>query len=141
MTIFGKIDHLHASTENHFLPVCESYIHALSRNTKCLTIDGQVFFYGWPFADAVEPQWMHFLPLRSINRTAWDTKLLLTAVLSSPVDCISLCQILRAKHSSLSPNGWFTPPSAPHPLTPIDSIRDITGAEKSYLKNQQHSSS
>ena len=56
MTIFGKTDHLRASTEIHFLPIRESYIHALSRNTKCLTIDGQVCFYGWPFADAVEPR-------------------------------------------------------------------------------------
>ena len=56
MTIFGKINHLRVSTEIHFLPVCESYIHALSRNTKCLTIDGQVCFYRRPFVDAVEPQ-------------------------------------------------------------------------------------
>ena len=55
VTIFGKIDHLRASTEINFLPVRESYIHALSRNTKCLTIDGQVCFYRRPFADAVEP--------------------------------------------------------------------------------------
>ena len=56
VTIFGKIDHLRASTEIHFLPVRESYIHALSRNTKYLTIDGQVCFYRQPFADAVEPR-------------------------------------------------------------------------------------
>ena len=49
----------------------------------------------------------------------------------------------EAQHCSLSPNGCFTLPLAPHlpyspPIrpTPIDSIRDITGAEKSYLKNQ-----
>ena len=34
VTIFGKIDHLHASTEVHFLPVHERYIHALFRNIK-----------------------------------------------------------------------------------------------------------
>ena len=56
VTIFGKINHLRASTEIHFLPVHESYIHALSGNTKCLTIDGQVCFYRRPFADAVEPR-------------------------------------------------------------------------------------
>ena len=28
-------------------------------------------------------------------------------------------------------------PPTPHP-TPIDSIRDITGTEKNYLKNQLH---
>ena len=46
----------YTSTEIHFLPVRESYIHALSRNTKCLTIDGQICFYKWPFADVVEPR-------------------------------------------------------------------------------------
>ena len=55
VTIFGKTDHLHASTEIHFLLVLESYIHALLRNTKYLTIDGQVCFYRRLFADAVEP--------------------------------------------------------------------------------------
>ena len=34
VTIFGKINHLRASTEIHFLPVHERYIHALFRNTK-----------------------------------------------------------------------------------------------------------
>ena len=50
----GKIDHLRVSIENHFLPVHESYIHVLSRNTKYLTIDDQVCFYRQPFANAVE---------------------------------------------------------------------------------------
>ena len=96
-----------------------------------MLIDGQVCFYKQPFADAVEPQGCIFLAQKGINRTAWVTKLLLTAVLSSPVDCISWCQILKAQHCSLSLNGYFTSPSAPHsPPThppPIDSIRDITG--------------
>ena len=56
VTIFGKIDHLHASTEIHFLPVQERHIHALSRNTNCLTIDGQVCFYRRLFTDAVKPR-------------------------------------------------------------------------------------
>ena len=56
VTIFGKIDHLCVSIEIHFLPVRESYTHALSRNTKYLTIDGQVCFYRQPFANAVEPR-------------------------------------------------------------------------------------
>ena len=55
VTIFGEIDYLRASTEIHFLPVWERYIHALSRDTNCLTIDGQVCLYRRPFADAVEP--------------------------------------------------------------------------------------
>ena len=88
---------------------------------------------------------IHFLAMRGINRIALGTKLLLTAVLSSPVDCISSCQILKAQHCSLSPNGCFTLPSAPHsppqPISPpptrpspIDSICDITGAEKTIRK-------
>ena len=56
VTIFGKIDHLRASNEIHFLPVQERYIHVLSRNTNCLTIDGQVCFYRRLFADAVKPR-------------------------------------------------------------------------------------
>ena len=56
VTIFGKIDHLRASNEIHFLPVRERYIHALSRNTNCLTIDGQVCFYRRLFTDAVKPR-------------------------------------------------------------------------------------
>ena len=56
VTIFGKIDHLRASNEIHFLPVQERYIHTLSRNTNCLTIDCQVCFYRWLFTDAVKPR-------------------------------------------------------------------------------------
>ena len=71
--------------------------------------------------------------LRGINRTAWGTRLLLTPVLASFVDCISLCHTLKAQHCSLSLNGCFNLPSASHtpqPLpTPIDSIHDITGTE------------
>ena len=90
---------------------------------------------------------VHFMVLRGINRTVWGTRLLLTPVLASFVDCISLCHKLKAQHCSLSLSGCFGPPSAPHPPPhpphppPIDSIRDITGTEKNRLKNQQHSSS
>ena len=83
--------------------------------------------------------------LGRVNRTAWGTKLLLTAVWASLVDCASSRHLLKAQHCSLSPNGCFTPPSAPHlppPPTPpsptrpppIESIRDITGAEKNHQK-------
>ena len=82
--------------------------------------------------------------LGRINRTAWGTKLLLTAVLAPHVDCTGSRHLLKAQHCSLSPKGclphlWL--PTRPHnPPTrppPIESIRDITGAEK----NQQHPSS
>ena len=117
MTIFGKIDHLRTSNEIHFLPVQERYIHALFRNTNCLTIDGQVCFYT-AFYRCCETTRVHFKVLGHVNRTAWGTKLLLTAVLASLVDCISSCHLLKAQHCSLSPNWCFTPPSAPHPPPP-----------------------
>ena len=53
-----------------------------------------------------------------INRTTWGTKLLLTAVWASLVDCISLCHLLKVQHCCLSPNGCFNPPLAPHPSHP-----------------------
>ena len=91
---------------------------------------------------------VHFMVLRGINGTAWGTRLLLTPVLVSLVDCISLCHTLKAQHCSSSLNGCFNPPSVSHlplppptcPPIPIDSTHDITGTEKN-LKNQQHSSS
>ena len=75
--------------------------------------------------------------LGRINRTAWGTKQLLTAVWASLVDCTSSGHLLKARHCSFSPNGCFTLHSAPHlppPPTPIESIRDITGAEKNHQK-------
>ena len=85
------------------------------------------------------------MALEGINRIAWGARLLLTAVLASLVDSTSLCPILRAQHCCLSPNGCFSPPLAsyppppsPHPPPtrppPIDSIRDITGTEKTIQK-------
>ena len=42
---FLKTDHNVTYTEIYFLPVCESYAHVLSRDTKHLTTDTQVFFH------------------------------------------------------------------------------------------------
>ena len=56
VTRFAKIDYLRASTEIHFLPVHERYIHALFRNTNHQTIDCQVCFYRRLFIDAVKPR-------------------------------------------------------------------------------------
>ena len=47
------------------------------------------------------------MTLEGINRTAWGTRLFLTAVLASLVDSTRLCPILRAQHCCLSPNGCF----------------------------------
>ena len=83
---------------------------------------------------------MHFSALRGINRTAWGTKLLLTAVLAPHLDCTSSGPIVKAQHCCLSLNGCFSPPSASHPLLPpshpppIDSVHNITGSDKTYSK-------
>ena len=86
MTVFWKTDLTVTNTEIHFLPVDESYTHALSRDTKQLSLDGQVCFYRWLFSEAVKPQgcilWP-VLPLRGINKTAPGAKLILTADLAT----------------------------------------------------------
>ena len=56
VTRHGKTGLMCTSTVFHFLSVRESYTHALPRNTKYLTIDGQVCFDKWLFTDAVKPQ-------------------------------------------------------------------------------------
>ena len=111
--------------------------------------------YRWPgmllqtaFYRCCETMRVHFMVLSGINRTGWDTKLLLTSVLASFVYCISLCHTLKAQHCSLSMNGCLTrlllttrpcltPPLPVHPPS-IDSIHVITGAGKNHLKNQQY---
>ena len=132
--VFWKTDHLDTRTEIHLLPVCDWHTHALSRNTNYWTIDCPVCFYRQLFTDNVKPQgyiswsWGALIGLYGVC-----TKLLITAVWASLVDCISSCHLLKAQHCSLSPNGCFTSPLTPHrlpPPTPIDSIRDITGTEK-----------
>ena len=105
VTIFRKIDHLRASNEIHFLPVKERYIHALSRNTNCLTIDGQVCFYRRLFTDAVKP--------RGCISCSWGALIGLHGV----PNCSSR-QSWPPQHCSLSLNWCFTPPSAPHPPPP-----------------------
>ena len=144
MTIFGKIDHLRASNEIHFLPVQERYIHALSRNTNCLTIDGQVCFYRWLFTDAVKP--------RGCISWPWDALIGLHGYQTASHGSLGLpCGLYQFMsltegtallfESKLVLYSAFSSPPAPttHPTRPppIDSIRDITGAEKNHLKNQQ----
>ena len=141
----GKTGLIHTSTEIQFLSTSEK-VHS------CTTQKHQVFGNRWPglllqmaFCRCCKTTKVHFMVLGRINRTAWGTKLLLTAVWASLVDFTSSRHLLKAQHCSLSPNGCFAPPSAPHPPPtrppPIESIRDITGAEKKLSKNQQHPSS
>ena len=118
VTVFCKTDHLHTRTEIPLLPVRDRHTHALSRNTKYQTIDCQVCFLQTAFYRCCETTKVHFMVLGRVNRTAWDTKLLLTAVWASLVDFISSCHLLKAHHCSSSPNGCFAPLSAPHPPPP-----------------------
>ena len=83
--------------------------------------------------------------LGCVNRTAWGTKLLLTAVWASLVDCISSWHLTEGTALPFE-SKWvlypaFGSPPAPttHPTRPppIESIRQITGTEKNCLKNQQ----
>ena len=114
----GKTGLIATITDIHFLPVRESCTHALSRNT-------QVLDHRWPglllqtaFYRCCQTTRVHFVALKGLNRTAWGTRLLLTAVLASLVDSTSLCPTPRAQHCCLSPNGYFSPPSASHPPPP-----------------------
>ena len=140
MTIFWKTDHLDTRTEIHLLPVRDTHSCTIQKHQA---LDDRLpgLLLQTAFYRCCETMRVHFMVLGHVNRTAWDTKLLLMAVWASLVDCISSCHLLKAQHCSLSPNGCFTPPSAPHlpplptpPLPthppPIDSIRDITGTEK-----------
>ena len=45
VTVFRKTDRMDTNAEIHFLPVDESHIHALFRDTKHLRLDGRVCFY------------------------------------------------------------------------------------------------
>ena len=145
MTRSRKTSLITTITDIHFLSVHESCTHALLRNTKYLIIDGHVCFFS-PMLSSHEGA---FHDPGGLYRIVWGKKLLLMVVLASLVDCISLCPILKAQHCFLSLNGCFNPPSASHPSPPppippparpppIDSIRDITSADKNHPKNQQH---
>ena len=146
VTVFWKTDHVVTNTEIHFLPVDESHIRALSRDTKHLSIDGQVCFSRRLFFDDAKPQgcisWP-VRPLRGINKTAWGAKLILTADLVYQVSCSWLGHQLMAQHCHLCLNVCFTaphPPPSPTPPPshppPIDSIRVITAVQKTASKTR-----
>ena len=147
VTVFWKTDHVVTNAEIHFLPVDESHTHALSRDTKHLSlyIDGQVFCCRRLFSDDAKPRGCILWPvwlLRDINKTAWGAKLILTADWIYQVSCARLGHPLMAQHCHLCLNACFNPPTAPHPPhppptcpPPIDSIRGITAIQKNCLKN------
>ena len=138
VTVFWKTDHVVTNTEIHFLPVDESYTHALSRDIKHLSLDGQVCFCRRLFSNDVKPQgcisWPVW-PLRGINKTALGAKLILMADSVYQVSCARLGHPLMAQHCHFCLNVCFNLPTAPHP-PPIDSIRVITVIQKNCLKNQ-----
>ena len=114
MTRPAKTRHICITTEIHFLFVHASYSHALYRNTKYLTTDGPVYFHRRHFAVAVEPWGCISRPQGALIRCmGYQTGP--KAVLAHPLDCISLCHLLKAQHCCLSPNGCFNPPLASHP--------------------------
>ena len=121
MTVFWKTDHLDTTTEIHLLPVRtrDRHTHALSRNTKHY-IGNRLpgLLLQTAFCRCCETTRVHFMVLGCVNRTAWDTKLLLKAVWASLVDCISSWHLLKVQHCPLSSNGCFTLPTAPHPPPP-----------------------
>ena len=81
---------------------------------SCTTQKHQVLGNRWPglllqtaFFRCCKTTKVHLMVLGRVNRTAWGTKLLLTAVWASLVDCTSSRHLLKAHHCSLSPNGCF----------------------------------
>ena len=114
--IFEKINHLRTSIEIHFLPVPESYIHACTiQKHQALDNRLQGLLLQTAFCQCCETMRVHFMILRGINRDVGGTRLLLTPVLASFGDCISLCHTLKAQHCSFGLNGCFNWPSASRP--------------------------
>ena len=151
MTRSAKTGLIHTSTKIQFLSISERYTHALPRNTKYLAIDGQVCFYRRLFSNAVKPwrcmswSWGALIGLHGVPNCSSQQ--------SGPPLWIVPVQVTYWRHSTALCN-WVrmgalprlrlpTRPHRPlHPLPPpIESIRDITGAEKKLSNNQQHSSS
>ena len=142
VTVFWKTDHVVTNTEIHFLPVDdESHFHALSRDIKHLSLDGQVCFCRRLFSDDAKPRgcisWP-VRPLRGINtedcmgcQTDSDGRLGLPGELcpaGSPTDgtalpFVSECLLWPAYGSPPAPtacciNHPSCPPRLPTPLPP-----------------------
>ena len=110
VTRFREAGLIATITDIHFLSVCQNCTHALPRNAKYLIIDGQKCYYRWLFTDSVEPRGCISWPCRALT----GLHRVKMTVLTSLVDCISLYHIVKAQHCSLSLNGCFNPPMAPH---------------------------
>ena len=137
------------NTKIHFLPVDKCHTNALSRDTMHLRLDGQVCFYRRLFCNAVKPRgcisWP-VCPLRGINKTAWDAKLILTADLAYHLSYASLGHLLMAHHCHFCLNICFRPtaphpPPLPIPPSPYRLNPHYYRRQKNYLKNLGHSNS
>ena len=93
VTVFWKTNHLGTRTEIHLLPVHDRLTHALQAlDNRLPSLPLQTTFY-----KCCEPRRCIVMVLRHVNKKiAWGTKLLLTAVWASLVDCISSCHLLKA---------------------------------------------
>ena len=138
MTVFWKTDHVVTNIEIHFLPLDENHTHTLSRDTKHLSLDGQVCFCRRLFSDAAKPQgcilWPVW-PLRGINKTAWGAKLILMADLVYQVSCARLGHPLMAQHCHLCLNVCFNPWRLQLPTRPHRNLRYYS-RQNNCLKNQ-----
>ena len=86
VTVFWKSSHLCTRAEIHLLLVHDRHImHHSVLDYRSPGLLLQMAFYR-----CCETTRVHFMVLRRINRIAWGTKLLLTPVIASFVDCISL---------------------------------------------------
>ena len=155
MTVFWKTDHVVTNTEIHFLPVDESHTHALSRDTKHLSLDGQVCFFRRLFSDDAKPRgcisWP-VRPLRGINKTAWvpnwfwrqtwSTRWVVPGWVTHWWHSTAICVWMFALACLRLPTRPHRPPHPPPTRPPpIDSIRVITAVQKNCLKNQRRSNS
>ena len=61
---------------------------------------------------------MIYVALGSINKTAWNAKLIITADLAYPVSCASLGHLLKAQHWCLCLNVCISLPTTSHPPQP-----------------------
>ena len=96
-----------------------------------MAIDGQVCFYGWPFANPVKLCWCikdPVGPLGSTNQNWLCARLLPMAVSIYPVVCVHSCCLLGTQHYYLWPNGRKSQPLAcpPTPNQLISDTCDIT---------------
>ena len=86
-----------------------------------MTIHNQVCFHRRLFANCVKPHGCitgPVGPLGCTNQSWCGVKLLTMSVLTHPVGCVHICDLLRRQHHSMHPNGSFCLPLACQPPPP-----------------------